>query len=60
MLCTGCEKHWYEPNDGPCPHCFPRSEKEIALTAMEEVINDFFAFQAAACTTQPDCACGRH
>jgi len=27
---------------------------------VEEMILDFFAFQAAACTTQPDCACGRH
>jgi len=25
----------------------------------EEVIEDFFAFQAAACTGRPDCTCGR-
>jgi len=30
-----------------------------ALDAMEEIISDFFAFQAAACTAQPGCNCGR-
>ena len=25
----------------------------------EEIILDFFAFQAAACTAAPDCTCGR-
>lgn len=36
-----------------------RLEALEALAAMEEIIADFFAFQAAACTTQPDCRCGR-
>ena len=27
---------------------------------IEEIVADFFAFQAAACTTQADCKCGRH
>lgn len=26
---------------------------------LEGICSDFFAFQAAACTTQPDCTCGR-
>jgi hypothetical protein len=62
MLCTGCEQHWYGPESGPCPNCFPgldRGSKTAALAVMEEVIDDFFAFQAAACTAQPDCTCGR-
>jgi len=57
MLCTGCEQYWY--GDGPCPNCFPGLEKARALAAMEEIVADFFAFQAAVCTTQPDCTCGR-
>ena len=27
---------------------------------LEGICSDFFAFQAAACTAQPDCGCGRH
>lgn len=37
-----------------------RSEKAEALVAMQEIVDDYFAFQAAACTTQPGCECGRH
>lgn len=27
--------------------------------AMSAIVDDFFAFQAAVCTTQPGCTCGR-
>lgn len=37
-----------------------RKEREEALAAMLEIVADFFAFQVAACTTQPGCSCGRH
>lgn len=39
---------------------FRSVEKAEALSAMNEIVDDFFAFQAAACTTQADCQCGRH
>ena len=32
---------------------------EADTEQVEEVISEFFTFQAAACTTQPDCQCGR-
>jgi hypothetical protein len=50
MLCTGCERHWYGEDAGPCPNCFPadpRQERQAALEAFEEIILDFFAFEAA-------------
>lgn len=63
-LCTGCERFVYEDEDsGPCPNCFPgltRKQRDEALVAMSSIMDDFFAFQAAACTTQADCPCGRH
>jgi hypothetical protein len=39
---------------------FTRPERAETLAAMESIVDDFFAFQAAACTTQADCQCGRH
>lgn len=35
-----------------------RAEKQAAVDAANEIVDDFFAFQAAACTTRPDCKCG--
>lgn len=62
--CTGCERFVYEDEaSGPCPNCFPglsREQRDADRVAMESLISDFFAFQAAACTTQADCRCGRH
>lgn len=29
------------------------------LAAIEAIVDDFFAFQAAACSASPDCSCGR-
>jgi hypothetical protein len=58
MLCTGCEQWWYSEDASPCPHCFPRVLTDAE--AIEEIVLDFFAFQAAACTAQADCSCGRH
>ena len=34
-------------------------DKVEALAAFEAIVSDFFTFQAAACTSQPDCDCGR-
>lgn len=34
-------------------------ERAEALDVVEEVVDDFFAFQVAACTAQPGCTCGR-
>ena len=34
-------------------------QAEAAQRIMEEVIEEHFTMQAAACTTQPDCTCGR-
>lgn len=63
-LCTGCEKWWYlEDGDTPCPHCFPGLTRERMHALVEritnEVIDDYFALRAAACTTRDDCTCGR-
>jgi len=62
--CTGCGSFVYEDEaSGPCPTCFPgmsREERDEILVAMSSIIDDFFTFQAAACTTQPGCPCGGH
>jgi len=34
-------------------------ERAEALSAMDAIVDDFFAFRAAACTAQDDCNCGR-
>jgi len=39
---------------------FHRRPEKADLDAIEEIVSDFFAFQAAVCTTQADCTCGRH
>lgn len=39
---------------------FIEREKAQALAAMDEIVADYFAFQAVVCTTQADCQCGRH
>jgi len=36
------------------------AEKAEAYAAMLDIVDEFFALQAAACTTQDDCRCGRH
>jgi len=53
-LCTGCGAFVYEDADsGPCPNCFPgltREQRDADRAAIEEIILDFFAFEAAVRT----------